>query len=186
MNQRMRAWTVIVGIKARALKKAEAAMTQCASNVAAAQQAIAQADAARGAAVAKAAEAAAGLAEAMRQPGGFSAATYLSHEASRAVLVQHVGSADANCAAALQHLHEQQAALDDARRASARAQTSLDACRDLRTKLQQALQQAADAEADDEAAETAAGRQLRARRKRAAEAALAVKAARTRTRGAAA
>ncbi|WCM24394.1 hypothetical protein NDK50_26645 [Paraburkholderia bryophila] len=182
----MRAWTVIVGIKARALKKAEAAMTQCASNVAAAQQAIAQADAARGAAMAKVAEAAAELAEAMRQPGGFSAATYLSHEASRAQLVQHVGSADANCAAAQQHLHEQQAALDDARRASARAQTSLDACHDLRTKLQQALQQAADAEADDEAAETAAGRQLRARRKRAAEteAALVARAARPRTRGA--
>ncbi|WP_321876959.1 hypothetical protein [Paraburkholderia bannensis] len=166
MKQRMRAWNVIVGIKERAVKKAGVALAQCAANVAAAQEAIVQAETSRDHAQAKVAAAAVELADAMRRPGGFSAATYLSHEASRTVLLQHVDSASAQCAAAAQHLHEQQAEFDAARRAMTRAETSLDACRELRTHLQQALQQAAEAEQDDESAEAAAGRLVRARRQR--------------------
>lgn len=167
MKQQLRVWNVIVGIKERAVKKAEAALAQCGANVCAAQQAIVQAEAVRDQALAKVDEAARELAEAMRRPAGFSAATYLSHEASRTVLLQHVDSANAQCAAAAQHLRAQQAAFDAARRAMTSAETSLDACRELRTKLQQALQQAIEAEQDDEAAEAAAGRLLRARRQRA-------------------
>jgi len=163
MNRQLRAWSTIIGLKERALKKSQRALAACIAQRKLCEDAQAEAQAQLQQAKGRAQDCASEVAEMLSQPGGFSPQHYLAHDSFRRTLIEQVNARDAACQQARAAVDAQEAVVSRARTEVARGETSLESCRDMRGKLDSALQVAAEIVADDDSAETSAGRQHRKR-----------------------
>ncbi|MCY0387070.1 hypothetical protein OVY01_07445 [Robbsia sp. Bb-Pol-6] len=161
MNQALRSWKTILLVKERARTRAEETLSRARAELAERTRAVDAAEAQRQEQAARRAAAGHALSDVLAGAGHVAPDAYLLHKAYMTRLDGDLAVATKACEAALRHQVHAQGQVDAAQRVFARADASLEACRDKQRDLQTTLARRVEEAADEEACETAAGRLFR-------------------------
>lgn len=162
MNQALRSWKTILIVKERARTRAEEALSAKRAELAARTRALEEAEAAREDIAEHRRAAGHALGDVLTGAGKMAPDAYLLHKAYMARLDGDLAAAGKTCEAAQRHQVYAQEQVNGAQRVFARADASLDACREKQQALQRSIARQIEEAADEEACETTSDRIFRA------------------------